>query len=266
MTSHTYSDKANTHHAEFKLSITKALGDQLAAALAGLKPVVLTLANIRGLRPEPGVYQLYLDESLVYVGKADRSLPQRVEKHFHKIAGRKNIDIAAMTFTCLYVDEDFGAVAPERLLINRHRELGEVPWNYNGFGNNDPGKRRDMTEVDDTHFDRFYPIDLDFEFTTLSYDTDTLDGTLTVADLLKAVKDQLPYLFRYQADSVFETIIVDPPGGPVTAHGLLALIASHLPAGWQITALPGYVIMYPKVEDYPSGSRYYRGTEIVHGD
>ncbi len=56
-----------------------------------------------------------------------------MEKQLPQDRRRKNIDIAAMTFTCLYVDEDFGAVAPERLLINRHKGQGEAPWNYNGF-------------------------------------------------------------------------------------------------------------------------------------
>ncbi|MES9553117.1 MULTISPECIES: GIY-YIG nuclease family protein [unclassified Streptomyces] len=108
------------NHAEFKLSITKALGDQLAAALDDLMPAPLTSEIIQALRPLPGVYQLYKGDDLVYVGKADKSLPQRIEKHFRKISGRRNISLAEMSFTCLYVDEDFGAVAPERLLINKH--------------------------------------------------------------------------------------------------------------------------------------------------
>ncbi len=123
-----------------------------------------------------------------------------------------------------------------------------------------------MTEVRRHPLRPSLPDRLDFEFPALSYETNTLDGTLTLATLLKAVKEQLPYLFRYEQAGVFTKIDVDPPQGPVTAHRLLALIASHLPPGWQITALPGYVIMYPKVEDYPSGSRYYRGSETIYSD
>ncbi|MEU8473490.1 Eco29kI family restriction endonuclease [Streptomyces hygroscopicus] len=266
MTPHDHGETQLAHHAEFKLSITKALGDQLAYALKDLTPAPLTLENIRSLRPQPGVYQLYLHSDLVYVGKADRSLPQRIEKHFRKISGRTNIDIRDMGFKCLYVDEDFGAVAPERLLINEHRKQGQVPWNYNGFGNNDPGKRRDMTEVDDDHFDRHYPIDLYYECTELPHEAATLDGSLTLTALLQSVKQQLPYVFRYESSKHFDDIYISVPELPASAHDLLSLISESLPLGWQITALPGYVIMYPKVEDYPSGWRYYRGADIIYAD
>ncbi|THA70757.1 Eco29kI family restriction endonuclease [Streptomyces sp. A0958] len=251
------------NHAEFKLSITKALGDQLATALEGLTPARLTMSNIRALRPLPGVYQLYKAGDLVYVGKADRSLPQRVEKHFRKISGRTNIDITEMAFTCLYVDEDFGAVAPERLLINQHRGQGQVPWNYNGFGNNDPGKRRDTTEVDDDHFDHHYPIDLDFKITELPVQSMPLDAEVSLSTLLQATKTKLPYVFRYQASNEFDDITVEPPAHETTADELLRTIAARLPNQWQITSLPGYLIMYPKTEDYPSARRYYRNTGVV---
>lgn len=251
------------NHAEFKLSITKALGDQLAAALEDLVPAPLTLENIDALRPLPGVYQLRKSQELVYVGKADRSLPKRVEKHFRKISGRTNIDIAEMSFTCLYVDEDFGAVAPERLLINSHRMRGEVPWNYNGFGNNDPGKRRDTTEVDEGHFDREYPIDLDFKCVEGPLGPTRLDGSVSLSSLLQAAKQELPYVFRYESSKAFEDIYVSYPEPPLTAHDMLMSVSASLPPGWQITALPGYVIMYPKVEEFPSASRYYRGRDVI---
>ncbi|MEU6913162.1 Eco29kI family restriction endonuclease [Streptomyces olindensis] len=251
------------NHAEFKLSITKALGDQLADALDNLTPAQLTMENIQSLRPLPGVYQLYHGEKLVYVGKADRSLPRRIEKHFRKISGRTNIDITEMSFTCLYVDEDFGAVAPERLLINKHRGQGEVPWNYNGFGNNDPGKRRDTTVVDHEHFDRTYPIDLEFRLSELLSLEPAMDGTVTLASLLTATKAALPYVFRYESSSIFEEVRVPHPNDGVTADEILRITASHLPSHWQITALPGYVIMYGKREPYPSAIRYYRNDAVI---
>ncbi|GAP52654.1 Eco29kI family restriction endonuclease [Streptomyces azureus] len=251
------------NHAEFKLSITKALGDQLAAALEELTPAQLNMENIQALHPSPGVYQLYKGEELVYVGKADRSLPRRIEKHLRKISGRTNIDIAEMAFTCLYVDEDFGAVAPERLLINKHRGQGGVPWNYNGFGNNDPGKRRDTTVVDEEHFDRAYPIDLEFKIANLLSAEPAMDGTVTLASLLSATKTALPYVFRYESSEAFEEIQVAYPDEQFTADEVLRLAASHLPSHWQITALPGYVIMYGKRELYPSAIRYYRNDAVI---
>jgi hypothetical protein len=251
------------NHAEFKLSITKALGDQLAAALKKLTPASLTMENIRSLRSLPGVYQLYKDQDLVYVGKADRSLPQRIEKHFRKISGRTNISLNQMTFTCLYVDEDFGAVAPERLLINEHRGQGQVPWNYNGFGNNDPGKRRDTTEVDEGHFDHEHPIDLEYKLTELLTQRTSADETVPLSILLQEIKMHLPYVFRYQASKEFDDLFVELPDANVTADEALRVIAARLPDKWQITALPGYLIMYPKAEEYPSARRYYRNTGVV---
>ncbi|MET7494119.1 GIY-YIG nuclease family protein [Streptomyces sp900116325] len=113
------------------------------------------------LDERPGVYQLYRNGEFVYVGKADKSLPTRINKHLHKVSGRTNIALSEMTFTCLYVAEDFSALPPEKLLTMHYMERGEIPWNNNGFGNNDPGKRRDETVVKANHFDNQYPIDVD---------------------------------------------------------------------------------------------------------
>src|SRR5690606_35072949 len=66
------------NHAEFKLSITKALGDQLAAALEELSPAPLTEENINSLPRHKGVYQLYRHGEPVYIGKADVTLGQRL--------------------------------------------------------------------------------------------------------------------------------------------------------------------------------------------
>lgn len=243
------------HAAEFKLSITKALSDQLAAALQYLSPAPMTLANIQALSARAGVYQLYLEDVLVYIGKADRSLPQRLEMHHRKIAGRADISITDMSFTCLYVEEDFSAVAPERLLISRHRSLGEIPWNGNGFGNNDPGKNRDKTQLDADHFDRLYPIDL-------SWILDLPGGSMILEELLSWLARELPYRFRYQGSQAFSQIIIRLPARPCVDE-VLALISSSLPAEWQITALSGRLIMYPNHDEYPDSLRSYRGGRIV---
>ncbi|MFJ6232461.1 hypothetical protein ACIQH0_00045 [Streptomyces griseus] len=64
-----------TFHRSFTLSITKALGDQLAANLATLTRAPLSDTSFGQLLERPGVYQLYLHDAFVYVGKADKSLP-----------------------------------------------------------------------------------------------------------------------------------------------------------------------------------------------
>lgn len=258
---------------QFRLSITKALGDQLAEELANLTPAPLTKSNLEklehqahteGLGSKSGVYQLYrqppgaTEHKLVYVGKADNSLPFRLGKHHTKISGRTGISLDQIYFKCLYVAEDFSAVAPEKLLIKKHKQDGGVPWNANGFGNNDPGRNRDRTTLKKNHFDVLYPIDLNRRVHGIS------PGETTLASLLNETKEALPYNFRYKSANAHTTVPVSVPSNPMTGHDVLALISRHLPEDWQIAALMGYVIMYPdKREDYPSAFRYYRGSDVL---
>ncbi len=237
---------------QFRLSITRALGDQLADGLAGLEPDPLDLTHVTALDKRPGVYQLYEDGELVYVGKADTSLHHRLHKHHDKIAGRLNV--GEMTFTCLYVDEDLHAVAPERLLIQRYKGKGLAAWNFNGFGSNDPGKNRDQTEFEASHFDSQHPANLHVRC------FDVAAGTYRADELLKKVKQGLPYLFRYQSNALHRDIDVEVNEDEPTADYLFETLGEAITAAdprWQITALPGYVIMYPKHGPYPSARKTY---------
>jgi len=170
--------------AEFRLSITRALADQLVTSLASLSPESLTQSALEALPHRAGVYQLYLADKMVYVGKADPSLPKRLTKHFWKLSGRENVDIADTGFTCLFVDEDLHAVAPERLLIDRFKADGKAPWNFNGFGNNDPGQQRDTTMFDSEHFDMIFPAGLDWCCREI------VAGEYSASNLLSQVKSQ----------------------------------------------------------------------------
>jgi hypothetical protein len=204
------------------------------------------------LQPRGGVYQLYHGATFVYVGKADTSLPDRLGQHWRKISGRMNVSVQDMGFTAMYVEEDLSAVAPETLLIKRYRAIGKASWNTNGFGNNDPGRRRDDTQVEPTHFDAIYPANLGFPCQGVTA------GTHAVANLLREVKSVLPFVFRYQGgrpkayDRTAVTILTPNP----TADTVFTLIAQAMP-GWQITALPGYVIMYQEQRHYPSARKIY---------
>jgi hypothetical protein len=244
--------------AEFKLSITKALGHQLVDSISGLTPAPLNDTEIATLRPEQGVYQLYHDGELVYIGKADDTLPARLGQHRRKISGRQSIELGDMTFTALYVEEDLSAVAPETLLINHHRTRGAISWNFGGFGRNDPGRERDTTRLKPTDFDARFPIQLDWP-------CDTLQGDHTAIELLRHVKTYLPYVFRYQ--DAQKRDVHQPPDyhqtnvhvvANTTADDLLRTIVEALPAGWQITALHGYVIMYHETRNYTAALRTYR--------
>ncbi|MFJ8857044.1 GIY-YIG nuclease family protein [Streptomyces sp. NPDC102451] len=263
MTQQSELDGGASHRADFRLSITRALKDQLAQALDDLEPAPLSMGALEELERRGGIYQLHHGERFVYVGKADKNLPQRIGKHLRKISGRNNISVGEMRFACLYVDEDFPAVAPERLLIAKYREKGEIPWNTNGFGNNDPGRRRDDTVIKVNHFDVRHPIDLDRVIPGVK------SGATSLRQLLADVKKQLPYNFRYaiKALGAMGDREVGVPEGELTAGDLFSLIGETLTEQWQIAVLHGYAIMYPEGErNYPSAWRYYRMGQVVDVD
>ncbi|MFI6214685.1 hypothetical protein ACIBCD_22080 [Nocardia brasiliensis] len=240
-------------HDDFRLSITKALGDQLAGALAHLGRAPLNVATLAQIDERAGVYQLYLDGKFIYVGKADRSLRERLAHHLLKLSGRRNIELEKITFSCLYVEEDFSALAPEQLLISHHKGMGEIPWNNNGFGNKDPGRQRDRTILKASHFDVTYPIDLNLEIEGL------IPGDYPLNALLKLVKQNLPYTFRYKEPLRAKYNYLRIPDGDMTVDRVLRLISGAVPDTWQITALMGYVIMYDDAPtEYESAWRYYR--------
>ena len=130
--------------AHFVLSFTKAMTDQLSELLAGLEPAPLSIASLDQLERPPGVYELLQEGTdgvrrVMYVGKADRSVPDRLGEHLRKIQSRHNIDIRDMFFVCAYVERDLHAVAPEGMLIDHRRRAGDAPWNGGvGFGPHDP--------------------------------------------------------------------------------------------------------------------------------
>ncbi|MFF7798083.1 GIY-YIG nuclease family protein [Streptomyces olivaceus] len=252
------SDDGTQYHKDFTLSITKALGDQLAKALEGLDRAPLAEENLARLKEKPGVYQLYLNDKFVYVGKADKSLPARLRNHLRKISGRRNISLEEMAFSCLYVAEDFSALAPEQLLITHHKGQGDIPWNNNGFGNKDPGRQRDSTVLKRNHFDVLFPIDLDRPVEGLQA------GETTLHTLLEAIKTGLPYNFRYGKAAEFKTRRVHVPADGMTADEVFRLISAEIPTKWQVTALMGYVIMYDdSPSEYKSAWRYYRNGQPI---
>ncbi|MFJ1590223.1 GIY-YIG nuclease family protein [Kitasatospora albolonga] len=244
------------NHAEFKLSITKALGDQLAKALEGLSPAPLTDDNIDLLPRHKGVYQLYRHGESVYIGKADVTLAQRLKRHHKKLKGRDNIHLEWMSFKALSVDEDFAAVAPEKLLIDKFQGDGQAPWNENGFGINDPGVERDTTVFADDHFDQLYPAKLDWVIRDLP------QGVQSLRTLLKFVKVDLPYTFRYahnrtKRESYYDQFEVTIQQSEMTADEFFRFVSAQLPDPWQVMILPGYAVMYPKELESRSARKYY---------
>ncbi|MFD9109160.1 Eco29kI family restriction endonuclease [Streptomyces bottropensis] len=258
MTQAARSNGRGTYHDDFRLSITKALGDQLAQALTHLGRAPLAEQYLASLDERPGVYQLYLHGEFVYVGKADKSLPSRLANHLRKLSGWRNVDLRDVSFSCLYVDEDFSALAPEQLLISHHKEMGNIPWNNNGFGNKDPGRQRDSTVLKKNHFDVVYPIDLDRPVEGLQ------PGKITLSAFLKALKNGLPYNFRYIEPPRSKATFLTVPQAGLSADEAFRLVSEALPEAWQIAALMGYVIMYgDSPNEYKSAWRYYRSGRVV---
>lgn len=258
MTQAARSDGRGTYHDDFRLSITKALGDQLAQALTHLGRAPLAKQYINSLDERPGVYQLYLRDEFVYVGKAEKSLPSRLANHLRKLSGRRNINLRDVTFSCLYVDEDFSALAPEQLLISHHKEMGNIPWNNNGFGNKDPGRQRDSTILKERHFDVVFPIDL-------GRPVEGLDpGQISLSAFLKALKSGLPYNFRYAEPPRSTSTFLTVPQADLSADEAFHLVSEAIPDAWQIAVLMGYVIMYSdSPTEYKSAWRYYRSGKVV---
>jgi hypothetical protein len=239
----------------FEIDIISALSSQLIAALAKLTPVALTHAHINALEKGQGVYQLYYQGTLVYVGKAD-SLRRRLTEHEEKILGRNNINIADMGFTCLFVHPNWTSLAPEDSLIKYYRKTGggECAWNGNGFGPHDPGRERETTNKPPDGFDALYPIKNDWPCPWITA------GQYDAYALLKSLKGKLPYLLRFQTvaqgsqkpHADYLNVTINVPQDGMTATELLRLIAQALPA-WQATAFPSHMILYKEDRPYAHG-------------
>lgn len=243
--------------AEFKLSITRALADQLADALSRLHPAPLTSDGLSALQQRPGVYELWVRGKRKYVGKASVSIPARLGNHLRKLSGRMNIVLGDVSFQCLYVDEDLEAAAPEKMLIKKYRDQGGAPWNTNGFGNKDPGRNRDHSLVKANHFDAEYPINLGVRAGSVA------PGSYPATTYLRTVKAGLPFNLRFDTRSAqsrkdYSGSMVQVAPGELTARDLIRLAIDALPEGWQATALPGYVILYPEDATYASARVLWR--------
>ncbi|MFX4294900.1 GIY-YIG nuclease family protein [Streptomyces bohaiensis] len=258
MTQAARSDGRGTYHDDFRLSITRALGDQLAQALTHLGRAPLAEQYLASLDERPGVYRLYLHGDFVYVGKADESPPGRLANHLQKLSGRRNIDLRDVTFSCLYIDEDFSALAPEWLLISHHKAVGSIPWNNNRFGKKDPGRQRDRTILKKNHFDVVFPIGLDRPVEGLEL------GQIALSAFLRALKNGLPYNFRYAEPPRSKSTFLTVPQAGLSADEAFQMVSETLPEAWQIAAPMGYVIMYPdSPNEYKSAWRYYRSGRVI---
>jgi hypothetical protein len=241
---------------EFEFDLPGALLVNLVAVIDSMAAGPLGPEGIEVVPEAQGVYQLFLDDRLVYVGKTDAAagLHKRLGRHCRKILHRRNLDPARVTFKAVRIFV-FTAMDLEADLIRHYGGIRALEWNGSGFGSNDPGRERDTTLVKDENYDGLFPIDIDLEINL------TIAEGMTVAEALSLLKNAVPYLFRYEGAARrsrrshpdLENARVPAMEGVTTARRVLQHILTVLPPGWQATALPGYVILYKEDKAYPHG-------------
>jgi hypothetical protein len=241
----------------FELNLVSALADQLIAAFATLTPAPLSQAELAPLPKGDGIYQLFDGGNLVYVGKAD-SLPKRLLEHRDKIAGRRNISIDDMAFSCLYLHKNWttATLAPETSLIKFYRKskTGDCAWNGLSVGRHDPGRDRETTNKPPDGFDARYPI-------KEHWPCPIKGGRFNGSELLMSVKAVLPFVFRYETTNPkrwreghpdYNQRTLEVPDNEMGASEPVVAIAQQM-AGWQATVFSSHIILYKEDRTYKYG-------------
>src|SRR5262245_25246980 len=85
---------------EFEFDLPTALLNKLVSALDEMTSTPLTLASADSIPEAQGVYQLFLDEQLIYIGKTDAEagLKKRLSRHSEKILHRKGLAPSRVSF------------------------------------------------------------------------------------------------------------------------------------------------------------------------
>lgn len=243
---------------DFEFDLPTALLERLVSLFEAMTPGALNEETVQNVPEAQGVYQLFLNAELVYVGKtdADAGLKKRLLRHARKIRARRNLAPETVAFKAVRVYV-FTAMDLEDLLIKHYRGRHlPLSWNLSGFGSNDPGRNRDRSRLKADHFDSLYPIDLELPITHRFE-----SFPITVADLLRFMKEKLAYNIRYanaggnsrRPHPDLETSSITLTEATNTVRELLRRAKRALGADWQITTLPGYVIVYKEHETYPHG-------------
>lgn len=132
------------HHFDFDLD--RAISTQIVEKLEASPMLPLE----RAIGPkDSGIYALYFNAKLVYVGKASkgttkskRTLRGRLDEHVGKIAGRQNISLDDLRCRFLTFNSEWWVFAAEFALMVYY----EPEWNTSGFGSKTPGKGRPGTD------------------------------------------------------------------------------------------------------------------------
>ncbi len=231
-------------YVEFEIDIEVILRERLPITFEEMPAAPLTAANVAML-PEKakGAYLLLLDGTPVYAGKTDtrHGFRDRLKRHADTIHGRTGLEAARLTFKALRILV-FSAFDVEAILINelKKHDRTALPWNYSGFGSNDPGRNRDGQQP--AKFDLEFPIDVDFEVEDLP------TGSLRLDEFLNQVKQRLPYTLR--TGSVPRDARVFISSSTMSVRDLLNAAMRSLPPGWQATVLHGRIVIYHEQKEY----------------
>lgn len=250
--------------AEFEFDLAGALLSQVVNVLDNMESETLTTTLVATIPSEAqGVYQLFLDDRMVYIGKSDAEagLSARLLRHSNKILHRRNFGKKKVSFKAVRISV-FAAMDLETQLIKHYKGKGQllVAWNKSGFGANDPGRNRETTNKHPLGFDSMYPIDIDIPLAMKP-------GSYPVSDVLIKLKDILPYCLRYEVEEgkgggqAFKTSphpdqlasVVSISKRKLTAREIITEIVHALPPGWQATSFVSHVILYKESISYVHG-------------
>jgi len=238
-------------HTLYNFHFLRTVSSQLVEAIERLQITSLGKDSLEILRAfqqdnhsAQGVYLIHYEGNPSYLGKAD-NVAERLEQHFFKLSGRKGIDLGAVSYKCILLDESMGTAANEEILIRMFSERHPNMWNGSGFGSKDPGKERDKTRPG--KFDQKYPINEMFP-------VQLYGNQHNLSELLDNAKRQLPYVFR--TEKIPDVLLqkrLEVPSTSLSAIDVLQIVVNALGPGWQGTILSFGIILYRKVEDYPYG-------------
>lgn len=242
---------------DFEFDLPGALLAKLIESFQPIEKATLCTESVSEIPDAQGVYQLFLDNNLVYIGKTDEEagLRKRLARHASKILHRTRLDPARVSFKAIRIYV-FTAIDLETQLIAHYGGCSEVAWNGSGFGSNDPGRERDTTTYKPGHFDATFPIDIDRELAL------AIPAPCSAAAGLIALKDAVPYVLRFanaggksrkSHPDLVGTNLPARLAGSVSARQMLQAIVACLPKGWQATRLPSHLIVYKENKDYPQG-------------
>lgn len=251
--------------AEFEFDLAGALLSQVVNVLDNMESELLTTALIAEIPSEAqGVYQLFLDDQMAYIGKTDAEagLSARLQRHAKKILHRRNFGKQKVSFRAVRISV-FAAMDLETQLIKHYKGKGQllVAWNNSGFGANDPRRNRETTNKHPLGFDSTFPIDIDIPL-------NLKPGSFPVSDVLIKLKDMLPYCLRYEVEGgkaggqAFRTSphpdqvasVVSISKRKMTAREIITGIVHALPTGWQATAFVSHIILYKESVSYTHGT------------